>query len=316
MQKTRKKCRIILLAVLSALILLFLGFSRFIGSRIFLSSTNLVTNEQTLAIIEEAWALENFDESSFRQAYTIETKAVTSSMEDAHLVPFDLITAQGNENWAIMVHGMMGSRWTNYPAARFFLENGYNVLTYDQRSSGENMAKGSAFGVWEKFDLIDCINYIKSQYPKAKLAVWGESFGGATALLALAHEKVEDNVDALILDCPVSSMKYMVQMSMEEMEIPLPMSYLLSCGDYVTRAKLGFGFDDADCSKAAEKISVPTLVFRTLADRTTPPFMGQEIYEHLASEQKLLYTAKDCGHVKIRVHEMDNYAAYLKDILP
>lgn len=316
MKKSHKKCWIILAVILLTILLLFLGVSWFIGRQIVMASTNLVTNEQTMAVIKEAWASENFDETTFRQTYSIETGTTKSSMEDEHPVPFDLIIAEGNENWVVMAHGMMGSRWTNYPTAIFFLENGYNVLTYDQRSSGENMAKGSTFGVWEKFDLIDCITYVKNRYSEAKLVVWGESFGGATALLALAHEDVQENVDALVLDCPVSSMAYMVQMSMEEMELPLPMSYLLTCGDCATRAEFGFGYDDADCAKAAEQITVPTLIFRTLADEITPSFMGQEIYDHLTSEQKILYTVEDCAHVAIRVHEPEAYAAQLREILP
>lgn len=316
MKKSHKKCWIISVVILLVLVLLFFGASWFIGRQIVTASTNLVTNEQTLAVIEDAWALEGFDEAAFRQTYTIETKTLPSSMEDRHPVPFDLITEEGNENWVVMAHGMMGSRWTNYAPARFFLESGYNVLTYDQRSSGENTAKGSTFGVWEKFDLIDCIDFVKAQYPEAKLAVWGESLGGATALLAVAHENVQEDVDALILDCPVSSMEYMVQMSMEEMGIPLPMSYLLACGDRATRAELGFGYENADGAGAAERITVPTLIFRTMADEITPAFMGLEIYDHLATEQKLIYTAEDCAHIEIRVHEPEAYAAQLREILP
>ena len=59
---------------------------------------------------------------------------------DEHIIPADYITIDGDKNTdtIVMVHGLGGSRWTNYPIAAMFLENGYNVISYDQRSSGEN----------------------------------------------------------------------------------------------------------------------------------------------------------------------------------
>ena len=68
MKKSRKKLWIVPAVILLVLLLLFLGTSWFIGRQIVMGSTNLTTNEQTLAVIEEAWALENFDEAAFRES--------------------------------------------------------------------------------------------------------------------------------------------------------------------------------------------------------------------------------------------------------
>ena len=273
-----------LLAVCGVLAAVLLGGSYFIGAMVVEASTQLVTNQQTMELYEQSWALEGFDAEAFTDKYQILTETVPSSF-DGHTLPFDVITAPGNEDFVVMAHGMLGNRLTNYPTAEIFLENGYNVVSYDQRSSGENYAERSTFGYWEKYDLIDCIHYVRSAYPEAGIAVWGESFGGATALLGVAHGEVQQEVSALILDCPVSSMSDMIEASMAEMGIPLPMGYLMACGNFVNARQLGFSYEDADCAAAAEKITVPTLVFNSKADQITPVFMGEDIYQHLASEK-------------------------------
>lgn len=305
MKKTSKKKKIII-AVILAVVVLFGGVSYFVGTQIVAASTHLVTNEQTMEMYKGSWELEGFDFEKFTGRYKIEEMSMPSSFDD-HTLPFDIVTADDNRNFVVMAHGMMGNRLTNYPTAEIFLENGFNVISYDQRSSGNNFAELSTFGYWEKYDLIDCINYAKEHYPEAKIVVWGESFGGATALLGVAHEDVQEDVAALILDCPVSSMAYMVEASMKEMGIPLPMSYMMACGNLANQQKLGFGYEDVEGIPAAEKITVPTLIFNSKADEITPEFMGQDIYEHLSSEQKELYTSENCAHIEIRNHEREVY---------
>lgn len=313
MKKSRKATRVIV-TVLVLLALLGLGGSYAVGAMIVDASTHLVTNEQTMELYEGSWELEGFDAEAFYERYTVEEKSVPSSFQ-SHNVPFDVLSAPGNENIVIMAHGMMGNRLTNYPTAQIFLENGYNVLTYDQRCSGLNFAERSTFGYWEKYDLIDCIRYARETWPEAKIAVWGESFGGATALLGVAYDDVQQEVSALILDCPVSDMAYMIEDSMAQMDIPLPMGYLMACGDYVNALKLDFHFADADGVKAAERITVPTLVFNSKADKITPEFMGREIYEHLGAQEKDLYTSDSSAHIEIRLHEHEAYVDRVLQIL-
>ena len=310
MKKTRKR-KVIIVSIILVLVLLMLGGSYFIGAQIVTASTHLVTNEQTMELYEGSWELEGFDYEQFQSKYTIDHRSIPSSFDD-HTLPFDVISLEGNKEIVIMAHGMMGNRLTNYPTAEIFLENGYNVISYDQRSSGDNFAELSTFGYWEKYDLLDCIDYAKEKNPEAKIVVWGESFGGATVLLAAAHEDVQKDLSALILDCPVSSMAYMVESSMKEMEIPLPMGYLMACGNFVNKQKLGFSYEDVDGIKAAEKITVPTLIFNSKADKITPEFMGQDLYQQLSSEKKELYTSENCAHIEIRNHERD---AYIEKIL-
>lgn len=301
-----KKAVKILLAVIITMMVLFLAGSLFIGHQIVTGSTHLVTNEETMEHYRKFWKRENFDFDRFSSSYRIEPLRMESSL-DGHQLPFDLITADGNQDIAVMAHGLMGNRLTNYPAAEIFLENGCNVLSYDQRSSGDNEAQGTTFGYLEKYDLSDCVHYARKQFPEARIFVWGESFGGATAILAVADEKVQKEVSGLILDCPVSNMAYMVEANMKKMEIPLPMDYLMFCGNQLNIIELGFSYEDVDCAAAAENIRIPTLIFNSRADQMTPEFMGREIYDRLAGDKKEIYTSENCAHTGIRNDEREIY---------
>lgn len=200
--RTKKIILIVIVVIVMVFAAVFLGFSYFLGKQIVAGSTQLVTNEQTKNVHERIWTDYDFNYDAFCQTYTIENIKLTSSFDD-HTLPADFIYANDkNNDVVIMVHGLGGNRYTNYPMAEFFLENGYNVITYDQRSSGENTAEKTTFGYWEKYDIMDCIKYATELTQGNKIGVWGESFGGATAIQAVAYENIQEDIAFLILDLP------------------------------------------------------------------------------------------------------------------
>ena len=309
-----KKKKILFLAVL-LLFFLFLGGSYYIGTSIVDGSTQLVTNADTKDIKESFWEKYSISFDDFQNTYEIKSLAIPSSF-DGHTVPGELIySPEKSKNTVILVHGLGGNKYTNYPLAEFFLENGYNVITYDQRSSGENRAEKTTFGYWEKYDLIDCISYAKNNGLGDTIGIWGTSFGGATAVQAAAYETTQDDLSFLILDCPVSSMAWMVEEEMRQMDIGLPLPYLMWCGNIVNRIKLGFSYGDADCAKSAEKIHIPTLVINSEIDDVTPYFMGKSIYDSLKSAHRELWTVPDSKHADVWLDYREEYRQKLLSLL-
>jgi len=199
-----------------------LGISYFIGHQVFLGSTQLVSNESTATVQISYWEENNFDLELFKKSYEIEKVELESSL-DGHIIPADYIYAKDNKekdrsrDIVILVHGLGGNRLTTYPFAEFFLDEGYNVIAYDQRSSGENTAKYTTFGYLESQDLRDYIKYVRNENKNNKIILWGMSFGGATVGIALGDEEINELVDLAILDCPISNMRYMLETEMEEM---------------------------------------------------------------------------------------------------
>lgn len=218
----KSKITVVLLVVLGVAVLLFAGMSYFIGLQVFNGSTQLVTNENTVDVPDNFWEEHDMDYMEFCDKYRIEKVELISSF-DGHIIPGDYIYAQqseGNRNnkTVVMVHGLGGNRYTTYPYAEMFLEKGYNVLTYDQRSTNENTAQYTTFGYWEKHDLIDCIDYVLENASGQTVGVWGQSYGGATVGLAMGYKDAYKKVDFAILDCPISNMEWMINDEMKNMK--------------------------------------------------------------------------------------------------
>jgi hypothetical protein len=273
----KKRARVMLTVTVVILAALFIGASSFIGLQVFAGSTQLVTNEETKEVFNAFWEQHGMDYDSFCDTYRVEQVEITSSF-DEHNIPADYIYAVESQNsrdrqTVILVHGLGGNRYSNYPLAELFLEEGYNVITYDQRSSNENTAKYTTFGYWEKYDLLDWVNYVLEQAPGQEVGIWGASYGGATAGLALGYDGMDDKVDFLILDSPVSSMEWMVEQEMINMDVGIPVSYMTWCGNLVNKLKLGFTYQDADVAKAMKKVKTPVLIINSKRDSLTPYFM-------------------------------------------
>jgi len=313
----KKKVIIILLTVMVAAVMLFAGMTYFIGVQVFNGSTQLITNENTVDIPDNFFQEFNMDYEEFRNKYRIERIELTSSF-DGHIIPGDYIYAgqtDKNNKTVILVHGLGGNRYTTYPYAEMFLERGYNVLAYDQRSTNENTAKYTTFGYWEKYDLIDCIDYISENAYGQIIGVWGQSYGGATVGLAMGHEDTDDKVDFVILDCPISSMEWMINEEMKGMNTGIPVSFMSWCGNIVNRLKLGFSYKDADVAAAMRNVETPVLIINSKADNVTPYFMGKEIYDGIRGNNKQIWTVEDSEHAMMWVDHKTEYRNKVNELL-
>lgn len=309
----------VILAVIAVFFALFMAISGFIGLQVFSASTQLVTNEDTAGISDVFLEKHNIDYESFCSTYKVEEFEIVSSF-DGHIIPADYIYAVESQNskdckTVILVHGLGDNRYSNYPTAEFFLEKGYNVITYDQRSTNENTARYTTFGYWEKFDLIDCLDYVQEQAPEQKTGIWGASFGGATAGLASGYEGTDGKIDFLIMDCPVSSMEWMVEQEMRNMDIGIPVAYMTLCGNIINKLKLGFSYRDADVAAAMKNVKTPVLIINSKLDSLTPYFMGKNIYDAISGENKYIWTVIDSKHCEVWTDHNQEYRDKVESFL-
>ena len=112
--------------------------------------------------------------------------------------------AEGSEPWAVVVgvHGMNDYAHAFHLAGAYWATQGVTTLAYDQRGFGRSTDRG----VWapddlRTEDLRTIVALARRRYPKAIIAVAGESLGGAVAIEAFASDR-PPAADRLIVLAP------------------------------------------------------------------------------------------------------------------
>jgi uncharacterized protein len=301
--KTFKKI-IIIIGVLTG-IGIIIG-SYFTGAAVFKGSVHMTDTRSTSLQSVESWIKRK---EKLNEQYKITSIKIESS-SGGHLIPADYIVINGSKdrNTVIMVHGLGGNRLSVYSHAEMFLKNGYNVIAYDQRSSGENEAPYNTFGYLESSDLKDYVAHLKDHLSAdKKIGVWGISFGGATAGIYTGSDHANQNIDFAILDSPISNMRDMISAQLESMNMGVLTHYMLFFGNLFTKMNLNFSYRDADVRNHIQNTSVPVLVVHSKADKVTPYFMGEDIYNAVNHNNKMLFVVEDSEHANIYFDYPDEY---------
>lgn len=306
MKKNTKKIGLIFVIISFVIII---GFSYFMGITVFENS--IVNVDAAPPSFEKI----DFDRDQFEASYAIEEITIKSTL-DGHDIPADYITLNGNKkaDTIIMIHGLGDDRKTYFPIADMLLKNGYNILSYDQRNSGENIAEYTTYGYLEQDDLKDYVTYLDNQLDKdQKLGILGFSLGAQTASIYLGSEHANEHVDFAVIDSPLSNMSDVISTEMQDVGIPV--DFLMFTGDIITRLKLGFSYKDTNVLNYIDKTEVPILIINSKADKVTPYFMGEDIYNAISHSNKDLFSVDDSKHVEIFNDYPNEYEKKLIDFM-
>lgn len=154
---------------------------------------------------------------------------------------------------------------------------GHNILMVDQRAHGESQGDTISFGVKERFDVVNWVNYAVTRFgPETKIMLYGVSMGGGTVLMASGLDLAE-NVKGIIADCPFDS----------PIRILLHVAGRTGIPDWVNRPLLvigaavfgGFNVLGADAAEAVKHTKVPILIIHGEADHFVPAEMSKRVYE-------------------------------------
>ena len=304
---------IVLIIVVAAV--LFLIYNLYCGYSIYKSSAQRSTNERTSDMVLINWLTDDkgFDFYDFTDTYTIEEISITSKY-GGHSIPASYIYAKGrvdkNAPTAIMVHGLLGNRLSNYPMSQMFLDLGYNVITYDQRSSGGNTAPYTTYGFMESYDVIDYVNYAREQMgDDDKLVVWGQSLGAATISNAMDTAVFSNNVDYVILDSPLGNAEDM-------MTRPTASGKLrIFFADIFNKAKIGYTFKEQRVYPQIENTPLPVMVACSKGDSSIPYELEERVYNTIKNNKKVLYTVEDSDHSDIYFDHPEEYSKKIAEFI-
>lgn len=234
----------------------------------------------------ETWG---YDIEAFEKEHSFQPLALTA--DDGNVIPAQFFETPGSKETAILVHGLGGDHVSLYPVVEMYVKHGWNVLTFDQRASGDSQNPHVTFGYFEKLDVKALAAYAKQTLLSDRIVVHGQSMGAATAALYAAMPDAADAVDAVILDSCYDSMENMFLGVWRSMDTSgIPEDYVAACGDWYLKYKYGFGFADADVSEALKDVAVKTLMLQMCSDDIVPTETAKKMYENLmAPEKKICY---------------------------
>lgn len=271
-----------------------------IGNHVFNEVVHMSSNDTT-RLQNEKVSLERkgFNFESIFIKYIVENVKIISSL-DGHTIPGDFIRHNFKVPRGVMifVHGIGQNRISMYPLAEVFLERGYDVLLFDQRASGENIAKYNTYGVLESKDVIDCVHWLDKQ-TEADIIVWGISMGAASTGISLSDEYINHRIKGAILECPISDMKQVILCRMKKMKLKLPITFLLLTGSLINKLRLGFWYTEVNVCSYTQQAQVPVIVLNTLKDNITPYKMGIDIFISLTNSKSCILTVNDSRHANV-----------------
>jgi acylglycerol lipase len=107
------------------------------------------------------------------------------------------------EPWAVIIglHGMNDYSEAFHLAGPAWAGQGIATYAFDQRGFGQSPQRGIWAGALMLEDLRICAALLRARYPRAIIAVAGESMGGAVAIAAMASDRPPD-VDRVVLVSP------------------------------------------------------------------------------------------------------------------
>ena len=213
----------------------------------------------------------------------------------------------------IQFHGYRGSPLRDFcvglPLA---LEYGCNVLLVDQRAHGRSEGKYLTFGVLERQDCLDWVNYVRQRFGEdTPVVLSGVSMGAAMVMMAAGLE-LPGNVKGIIADCGYNSPKEILIQVMTDVGYPKWPTYpLIRLGGRIFG---GFDVEGASAETAMARCTVPVLFIHGDEDRFVPCWMSQRDYDACAAPKKMVIVP-GAPHAISYVVAPDTYRAAVRGFL-
>lgn len=210
----------------------------------------------------------------------------------------------------IQFHGYRGSGIRDFCGGNMLARKaGFNTLLVDQRAHGQSQGSTMTFGIKERFDCVDWVNYSLDRFGRdTQIILAGISMGAATVLMA-SELDLPENVKGIIADCPYSSPGAIIRKVIRDMKIPPSVTY-----PFVVLGGLIFGrfkVWEASAVEAVKNTNIPILLAHGASDKFVPSSMSREIYEACCSE-KYLELYPEAGHGLSFVYDEDRYEKMLE----
>lgn len=220
-----------------------------------------------------------------------------------------------NRPLVIFFHGYHGSYMRDgYGMFRYCMSHELNILMVEQRAHCKSEGNLISFGINERKDAIEWVNYAKTIMPEdTKIILSGVSMGAATVMMASDILDNDPSVICFIEDCGYTTPEAIIKNTAASMFKPLEKCYPLAA----LAAKLCGKFDlsSASALSSVSKIKKPMLFIHGGADTFVPTEMCGILYNECTSEKKAMKIIENAKHAISSLLDYKSYEACIDEFL-
>lgn len=243
------------------------------------------------------------DTVAFRQS----VKGVGASVEDVSIATPDSVVLRGwfvrpqhpNGDGAIVLHGLADNRLGMTGYATFLLAHGFTVLLPDARSHGASGGVLATYGLLERNDIRQWVDFLRAQAKPGCVYGLGESMGGAELLQSLESGA---RFCAVVAESSFSNFR---EIAYDRMGQPFHLGPwigrtvlrpLVDVAFLRARWKYGLDMEQVSVEVAVAKSRVPTLLIHGQSDSNIPVRHSRRIHS-VAPQTELweVHGADHCG---------------------
>jgi uncharacterized protein len=209
----------------------------------------------------------------------------------------------------VLVHGIDGNRWdTVHHVDRLvalLVGAGYDVLTFDLRGSGASGGERLGLAWNERLDVQAAVRYVSSRGVAAgRIGLWGQSLGGAAALLAMPDVP---EVSAVVSDAAFADIRLVLDGEIQR-RVGLPPIFTPGL-TLATRVLYGLDLAVIPPEQAVPRIAPrPILLIHGTGDRRIPVEHAYRLRAAARGPDDELWIVPEAGHVLSYDREPGPYA--------
>lgn len=240
-----------------------------------------------------------------------ENEEIEISASDGTKLVAHYIKSKKPKRIILAMHGWR-STWARdfAPFASFWQENNCDVLYVEERGQGKSGGDYMTFGLAERYDCIDWINYLIENKDNLPIYLMGISMGASSVLMASGLD-LPERVHGIIADCgytsPDNIFKHVIKKTLH-----VPYSVNKPSIENYCKEKISAGASEFSTVEALENNKTPVLFVHGSDDTFVPVEMTYENYKACAAP-KTLFIVPGADHGVSMLIDPDGYKKHFLD---
>ncbi len=218
------------------------------------------------------------------------------------------LPAKGSALGTILhLHGNAENISTHFAGVAWMPARGFNVFVFDYRGYGASEGQPDLEGAQKDIDAAMRTLLARGDVDKDRIAIYGQSLGGALAVYNVARSPFRDRIRALVIESTFSGYVEIAREKFADHWFTWPFQWIPS-----------LTVDDRFSPLPAIKTisPIPLLILHGDRDATVPVHHGRELYD-AALEPKQLWIVPGAGHIQAmrETAQRDRLVEYLRAAL-